>query len=85
VLALELLPRSGSVGVLSCDGRRTMDLPVGSRVEVRRSAVPVRLARLSRAPFTDRLVSKFSLPVEGWRGGTSELRLAQSVDSGGGI
>ncbi|MBC7552255.1 MAG: NAD kinase [Cellulomonas sp.] len=68
VLALEVLPRSGSVGVLSCDGRRTMDLPVGSRVEVRRSAIPVRLARLSRAPFTDRLVSKFSLPVEGWRG-----------------
>jgi len=85
VLALELLPRSGSVGVLSCDGRRTMDLPVGSRVEVRRSAIPVRLARLSRAPFTDRLVSKFSLPVEGWRGGTSEDRLAQPVDSGGGI
>jgi NAD+ kinase len=69
VLALEILLRSGSVGVLSCDGRRTMELPVGSRVEVRRSAIPVRLARLSRAPFTDRLVSKFSLPVEGWRGG----------------
>ena len=71
VLALEVLPRSGSVGVLSCDGRRTMDLPVGSRVEVRRSAIPVRLARLSRAPFTDRLVSKFALPVEGWRGAGS--------------
>jgi NAD+ kinase len=39
-------------------------------VEVRRSEVPVRLARLSRAPFTDRLVHKFSLPVEGWRGRT---------------
>ncbi|HEY5518232.1 MAG TPA: NAD kinase [Cellulomonas sp.] len=70
VLALEVLPRSGSFGVLSCDGRRTMEVPVGARVEVRRSAVPVRLARLSRAPFTDRLVSKFSLPVDGWRGGS---------------
>ena len=68
VLALEVLPRSGSVGVLSCDGRRSMDLGAGTRVEVRRSAVPVRLARMSRAPFTDRLVSKFSLPVDGWRG-----------------
>jgi NAD+ kinase len=28
----------------------------------------VRLARLHRAPFTDRLVRKFELPVTGWRG-----------------
>ena len=68
VLALEVLARTGAVGILSCDGRRRTDLPVGSRVEVRRSAVPVRLARLSRAPFADRLVSKFALPVDGWRG-----------------
>jgi NAD+ kinase len=68
VLAVEILARSTSAGVLSCDGRRRFPLPSGARVEVRRSKVPVRLARLSRAPFTDRLVSKFSLPVEGWRG-----------------
>ena len=79
VLALEVLPRSSSVGVLSCDGRRRMDLPVGARVEVRRSAVPVRLARLSRAPFADRLVSKFSLPVEGWRGRPAVARAAGPV------
>jgi NAD+ kinase len=30
--------------------------------------VPVRLARLSQGPFTDRLVQKFHLPVTGWRG-----------------
>jgi NAD+ kinase len=68
VLAVEVLARSTSVGVLSCDGRRQVELPTGARVEVRRSAVPVRLARLTQAPFTDRLVSKFTLPVEGWRG-----------------
>ncbi|NMR21422.1 NAD kinase [Cellulomonas fimi] len=68
VLAVEVLARSTSVGVLSCDGRRQIDLPTGARVEVRRGAVPVRLARLTQAPFTDRLVSKFSLPVVGWRG-----------------
>ena len=28
---------------------------------------PVHLARLHAAPFTDRLVAKFDLPVEGWR------------------
>ncbi len=68
VLAVEVLARSTSAGVVSCDGRRRFPLPSGARVEVRRSEVPVRLARLSRAPFTDRLVHKFSLPVNGWRG-----------------
>lgn len=68
VLAVEVLARSTSAGVVSCDGRRRFDLSAGARVEVRRSDVPVRLARLGRAPFADRLVSKFSLPVEGWRG-----------------
>ncbi|MFE2143231.1 NAD kinase [Streptomyces sp. NPDC059456] len=55
-------------GVLWCDGRRTLELPAGARVEVRRGAVPVRLARLHHASFTDRLVAKFALPVSGWRG-----------------
>lgn len=68
VLAVEILTRSSSPGVLTCDGRRKCDLPVGTRVEVRRSGVPVRLARLTHAPFTDRLVSRFALPVTGWRG-----------------
>ena len=44
-----------------------VDLPPGARIEVRRGAHPVRLVRLQEAPFTDRLVAKFGLPVEGWR------------------
>ena len=67
-LAVELMTRTEARGVLWCDGRRTVDLPPGARVEVRRSAVPVKLARLRRASFTDRLVGKFQLPVHGWRG-----------------
>jgi NAD+ kinase len=67
-LAVEVLDRTQGTGVLWCDGRRTHDLPRGARVVVRRSPTPVRLARLARAPFTDRLVGKFSLPVSGWRG-----------------
>ena len=67
VIALEL-PDESSSSVLWADGRRALDLPPRARVEVRRSAQPVRLARLSSAPFTDRLVAKFNLPVEGWRG-----------------
>jgi len=72
VLAVEILARSATAGTMSCDGARGRELPVGTRVEVRRSPVPVRLARLSPAPFTDRLVGKFSLPVAGWRGRPQE-------------
>ncbi|MEV6107174.1 NAD kinase [Streptomyces sp. NPDC051940] len=68
VLAVEVQDGAGQHGVLWCDGRRTVDLPAGARVEVRRGAVPVRLARLHHALFTDRLVAKFALPVAGWRG-----------------
>ncbi|MEO7069654.1 MAG: NAD kinase [Nostocoides sp.] len=67
-LAIEVVPETQGVGVLWCDGRRSGDLPVGARIEVVRSDVPVRLARLTSAPFTDRLVAKFDLPVTGWRG-----------------
>ncbi|MEJ2577647.1 MAG: NAD kinase [Kineosporiaceae bacterium] len=66
VPAVEVLPPSQAV--LWCDGRRSLSLPPGARVEVRRSDLPVRLARLARPPFTDRLVAKFGLPVHGWRG-----------------
>lgn len=71
-LAVEILPDTPG-GVMWCDGRRRVDLPSGTRVEVRRGAEPVLLARLhgvesTGAPFTDRLVAKFELPVQGWRG-----------------
>ena len=67
-VAIELMERTTGRGILWCDGRRSHDLPPGARVVVRRSAEPVRLARLHTAAFTDRLVDKFRLPVEGWRG-----------------
>jgi NAD+ kinase len=67
-VAIEVLERTNGTGILWCDGRRSHDLPPGARVVVRRSTRPVRLARLHPAAFTDRLVRKFRLPVEGWRG-----------------
>jgi NAD+ kinase len=57
-----------SFAVLCCDGRRSWDLPPGARVTVERGELPVRLVRLHPRPFTDTLVAKFALPVEGWRG-----------------
>jgi NAD+ kinase len=74
VLAVEVIAPAEAAGVLWCDGRRTVDLPPGARIEVRRGERPVRLVRLHEAPFTDRLVAKFGLSVEGWRG-ASERRM----------
>jgi NAD+ kinase len=67
VVALEV-DAGGHPAVLCCDGRRTVEVPPGARVEVVGGNTPVRLVRLREEPFTDRLVRKFSLPVQGWRG-----------------
>lgn len=92
VLAAEVIGATGAQGeksgaVLWCDGRRSVDLPPAARVEVRRGAQPVLLARLRDRPangagvnigasFTDRLVVKFGLPVAGWRGRARDEELA---------
>lgn len=73
LLEVEVLENNHNAAVLWCDGRRHFDVPPGSQVFVRRSQTPVRLARLESAAFSQRLVDKFHLPVEGWRslgGGT---------------
>ena len=68
VIAMEVLP-SGADAVLACDGRRTISLPHGARVEVRAGRTPVPLARTPHPrTFTDTLVEKFDLDVDGWRG-----------------
>jgi NAD+ kinase len=81
VLAVEVLARTEGAGVLWCDGRRTVDLPPGARIEVRRGRDPVHLVRLHQAPFTDRLVAKFDLSVEGWRGSSERRRNPASTPS----
>ena len=67
-VVVELLAAAQTTGVLSCDGRRSVELGSGMEVEVVRGRHRLRLARLSEAPFTDRLVGKFGLRIEGWRG-----------------
>ncbi|WP_250279698.1 NAD kinase [Frankia sp. Cppng1_Ct_nod] len=67
-VAVEVLPSTPAV--LSCDGRRSVDVVAFSRVEVTRGRRPVRLAVVHPRSFTDRLVAKFGLPVSGWRGRT---------------
>lgn len=55
-------------GIVWCDGRRSFEIQQGMRVTVHSNEHRLRLARMSQAPFTDRLVKKFGLRVEGWRG-----------------
>jgi NAD+ kinase len=69
-IAIEI-DRDGNDAMVFCDGRRAMAVPAGARLQVVRCGTPVRWARLDSAPFTDRLVRKFRLPVTGWRGPTS--------------
>ena len=55
------------------DSRRGMELPAGSRITITRSEQPVLLARMNAEPFTDRLVAKFDLPTNGWRGSAGSV------------
>lgn len=73
-LAVELVAGADGSAVMWCDGSRSVDLPAGARLDVRKGDVPVRLARLSSWPFADRLVAKFDLSVTGWRGASRRNR-----------
>lgn len=73
-VAVETGTRSGEA-VVVLDGRREIAAPAGSRVEVIRGRRPVKWVRLDDSPFTDRLVTKFELPVTGWRGRPGSRRL----------
>jgi NAD+ kinase len=65
--SIDILSDSISEGWVACDGRRAAPLPRGTRVEVSTCKDRLRLAHLSEVPFSKRLVSKFNLPVNGWR------------------
>jgi NAD+ kinase len=54
--------------VLSADSLRKFALQAGDRVHITKDSHVVKLAHLTNTVFSDRLVAKFKLPVEGWRG-----------------
>jgi NAD+ kinase len=56
------------IGVLSADGLRKVQLLEGDRIILTSERSFISLAHIDNAPFTDRLVAKFKLPVDGWRG-----------------
>ena len=57
-----------SEALLSADALRKIPLKVGDRVIITRDEQTIKLSHVSANLFTDRLVAKFKLPVEGWRG-----------------
>lgn len=66
VIAVDVGPDNADAVVL-CDGRREAAVPAGARLEVSKCQTPLKWVRLDSAPFTDRLVRKFRLPVTSWR------------------
>lgn len=53
---------------LSADALRKFHLHQGDRVVVTKNPQIIKLAHLKNTLFSDRLVAKFKLPIEGWRG-----------------
>jgi NAD+ kinase len=64
-IAIDILSEGG---IVKADALRFDELLVGDRVKVKRANDPIKLAHVRSSNFSDRLVAKFKLPVEGWRG-----------------
>ena len=56
---------------ISSDGLRQTELVSGDRVVLTKDRQEIQLAYINGGKFTDRLVAKFKLPIEGWRGESS--------------
>ena len=54
--------------LLSADALRKFPLVSGDHVRITRDASKILLSHIVSTTFTDRIVAKFKLPVEGWRG-----------------
>jgi NAD+ kinase len=57
-----------TAALLSADALRKIPLQAGDRVIITRDYRTIKLSHVSATLFTDRLVAKFKLPIEGWRG-----------------
>ncbi|WBT09938.1 NAD kinase [Corynebacterium sp. SCR221107] len=77
VVEVESKPNTSSATAVM-DGFRNIDMPAGSSVSVRKGFRSVKWIRLDDLPFTDRLVTKLRLPVEGWRGMSHKRSNAES-------
>ena len=65
VIAIDV---ESDVGVISADGLRKFQLLEADRIKLTSERSFISLAHIDNVTFTDRLVAKFKLPVDGWRG-----------------
>ncbi|HEY9276412.1 MAG: hypothetical protein RLY74_574 [Actinomycetota bacterium] len=65
VIAIDV---ESDVGVISADGLRKVQLLEADRIKLTSERSFISLAHIDNVTFTDRLVAKFKLPVDGWRG-----------------
>lgn len=65
VIAIDV---ESDVGVISADGLRKYQLLESDRIKLTSERSFISLAHIDHVTFTDRLVAKFKLPVDGWRG-----------------
>ena len=68
-LEIGILSRNRMAPSIWLDGRRESPVPAGTSIIVTKGKHPLRLVRLEDTPFSERLVTKFSLPISGWRDG----------------
>lgn len=67
-VVIDVLSESAQI---SADGLRQAELLSGDRVIITKDESKAQLAYINEGNFTDRLVAKFKLPIEGWRGESS--------------
>ena len=65
LIAIDIESREALV---SADGIRKVELLRDDRVIVKKTTEKISILHIESAVFTDRLVAKFKLPIEGWRG-----------------
>lgn len=54
--------------LVQADGMRSHELFAGDRLVIQKAEDKITILHVESATFTDRLVAKFKLPIEGWRG-----------------
>ncbi len=72
VLEVGVLAENRSAPTVWLDGRRAFSAEPGSSITVTKGERPLKLVRLDQTPFSERLVTKFSLPITGWKASKTE-------------
>lgn len=81
VFKIKILDTSPCAGWITCDGRRSMSISRDTVVHVQLSDKAVSFVQFDNTSFAQRLVSKFNLPIVGWRQQSPYLTSSCSLSS----